>query len=122
VVAHLVERDFVSRDLFLENFSGTALFAWNLCAPYVAQRRALENTSYIRRDFERLALQSWLYQANSGASVPISFIENQSELRVLHPTDEAKTAIVRKVRESAREHREFGKSGEFDQIALASWD
>jgi len=77
IVAHMVERNFLNKAIFFENFSGTMMDVWNTCAYFIHHRRqAFNNTLYLRRDLERLALQAWLYQLSIGYETSIKLINN----------------------------------------------
>lgn len=93
IIAHMVERGFIIKSFFYENFSGTLLDVYDVCLPYIIKRRKesgryIQNKSsniellYLRRDLERLALKSWLYQYSLCFKVPIKVIigkNNQNE-------------------------------------------
>lgn len=106
IVAHMVERQFLSKVLFIENFSGTLMDVYNMCAPHIALKRIeavnksllkKSQLSYLRRDLERLGLQSWIYQVNLGFGIQIHIIKDDYSVEILQPDDvgieQAKTRI-----------------------------
>lgn len=59
---------------------------WDLCAPLITEKRKKAfNVLYLRRDFERLALKSWLYQYHLGYKVPITILNENSGLTKILP-------------------------------------
>ena len=90
IVAHLIERGFLDKSLFFENFSGTLMNIWELCAPLIAyKRRSVSNVLYLRRDLERVALQAWLYQINLNFKTSISLLDECNNLEKIEPTPES---------------------------------
>jgi Domain of unknown function (DUF4760) len=102
IVAHLVERDFLSKAVFLENFSGTMMDVWNSCAPYIQMRRTANNNSrYLRRDLERLALQCFLYQVDAGFDAKVTVLDLDSK----HPISELNESRQKEIKRLIRSQR-----------------
>jgi len=57
VVAHIAERNFIDKNIILENFSGTFLEIYSLSISYIRERRASDcNSLYLRRISTRINL------------------------------------------------------------------
>lgn len=80
VIAHMVERSFISKQLFLEIFSLSILKIWNNNAYFIQQIRSEHNNlNYQRRDLERLAMHCWLYQISIGFESNIKLISDDNQ-------------------------------------------
>lgn len=107
IVAHMVERNFLNKYLFFENFSGTMMDVWNTCAYYIMKRRQIfNNTLYLRRDLERLALQAWLYQISIGYETTIKLLNNDNT-SILELSSESINIVERRIEEIKRENLFF---------------
>ena len=104
IVAHMVERNFLNKLLFFENFSGTMMDVWNICAYFIMKRRQIfNNTLYIRRDLERLALQAWLYQLSIGFETRIKLLNSENTL-ISELSSENKNVVERRIEEIKRDN------------------
>jgi len=106
IIAHLVERGFLKRIYFFENFSGSLLQAWDICAPYISKRRnEYQNTIYFRRDLERLALESWIYQNNLGFKIPVTILDEKNKPQKYNPNPETIDKVKNRIKRLKRENR-----------------
>lgn len=98
IAAHLVERNFISKPIFFESFSGTVVGTWNLCAPYIALRRqSYQGAAYLRRDFERLALQCWLYQIDIGVSDFVMLIDEKNMITKVSAEQDGMALVAKRI-------------------------
>lgn len=105
IVAHMVERGFLDKVLFFENFSGTLMNVWDVCAPFIAEKRiAADNVIYLRRDLERLALESWLYQCSLGFRKPINVLDNEHAVTKVQPNPAGERVVRHRIRALRRRH------------------
>jgi hypothetical protein len=105
IIAHLVERGFLERIYFFENFSGTLLQVWDICAPYISKRRSeYQNTIYFRRDLERLALESWIYQYNLGFKIPVTILDENSKPQKYNHDKETLDKVKNRIKQLKREN------------------
>lgn len=106
VVAHLVERDFFQKVLFMENFSGTLLNVWNVCAPFISIKRPVDQNNvkllYRRRDLERLGLHSWLYQYSIGFQTSVAVLDKFGKATRLPPDQSSVARVRERVKEIER--------------------
>ena len=111
IVAHMVERRFLSKVLFIENFSGTLMDVYNLCAPFIALKRkkssemsliTTKHSTYLRHDLERLGLQSWIYQINLGYGIKINLINDDYSIETLEPNNQGIRKAKLRIRRMSR--------------------
>jgi hypothetical protein len=94
-----------------------------MCSPFILNKREQAKTnisipysesdkkkfrslelSYLRRDFEKVALECWLYQCNIGYLVPINVIDSKkNKLLIAKPDYEGEQIVRNRIKEIKRD-------------------